>query len=554
MECPDEQVILDLALGTLAFDARQEAWAHIERCRECAGLVGAALPFLGSEPAKNTGGALADSTYDPPLAHDETVPGADADTVPGPQAGAPPPLRTLAAGQNLRDRYRVVRYIGRGAMGEVYEARHARLVGRYAIKLLNVDLAHSPMARQRFRREAGIASELRHPNIVQVIDFDETETGRPYLVMELLEGRDLDALIAEGPLPLARVLPLARQIAAGLAAMHAQGIVHRDLKPANVFVLPEGSEQPERIKLVDFGLSKRLVPSLAVTHDRMLLGTPQYMAPEQARGNNDRVGAAADQFAMAAILYEMLSGRPAFDGELLSVVLYRIVYEPSRSLADLVPGLPPAVDAAIARGLAKQPGDRFPSVTEMWEALAAGARDAAVVGEENRDRRARVRRRRGWLVLSAGTVGACAAGVGLRWLLSHQPSVQGVPVASTALAAETHPRERRGSLPLATVAPPLPAPVTAAAEPGARDEPWTLQRPPAHGKRPRPPRPAETAVETATPGPTGAETATPPAESSAAELLAAPAANAPAPASEPAPARSQNRAIDAKEERLVPRL
>ncbi|HET6149664.1 MAG TPA: serine/threonine-protein kinase [Polyangia bacterium] len=436
MSCPDEQVILDLTLGALAPDARQRTWAHVERCPQCAGLIGAALPFLGPDPPgtaedqdeQEQADALPSETED-----GKEAARAGADTVPGPQITEPAP-RSLQPGQDLRQRYQVVRYVGHGAMGEVYEARHARLVGRYALKILNVDLTHNPMARQRFRREAGIASQLRHPNIVQVIDFDETEGGRPYLVMELLEGRDLGALIAEGPLPLERTLRLTRQIAAGLTAMHAQGIVHRDLKPANVFVLPEGSNEPERIKLVDFGLSKRLVPSLAVTHDRMLLGTPQYMAPEQARGNGDTLGPAADQFAMAAIVYEMLAGRPAFDGELLSVVLYRIVYEPPAPLATLVPGLPPGTAAAIARALAKDPDARFASVSAFWEALAAGGQEGnALLIDRQRSRRrsahSRIAEGTRWIAFAAGLA---SAGLGVRWISNHRnPHLAQPPLTTT---------------------------------------------------------------------------------------------------------------------------
>jgi serine/threonine-protein kinase len=454
--CPDEQVILDLALGVLPPEARQRVWAHVERCQGCAALIGAALPFLGEDPPQPL---LAPAPPEPD------------DTVPGPHAGEAPAL-SLQPGQLLRQRYRVVRYVGRGAMGEVYEARHVRLVGRYAIKILNVDLAHNPMARERFRREAGIASELRHPNIVQVTDFDETEAGRPYLVMELLEGRDLGALIAEGPIPLARALPLARQISAGLTAMHGQGIVHRDLKPANVFVLPETSGHEERVKLVDFGLSKRLVPSLAVTHDRMLLGTPQYMAPEQARGNSDGVGPAADQFAMAAIVYEMLAGRPAFDGDLLSVVLYRIVYEAPTPLGQLVPDLPPGIEAAIGRGLAKDPAARFSSVSALWEALAAGASarestasSSTPAPESDHPRPARSARRARWLPVSAGVV---AVGVGLPWAIMYlrrAPEPRLPASAPPVLAAPTATTEPALHPPEAKAPPPAPASTAAVAVP-----------------------------------------------------------------------------------------
>ena len=423
-ECPDEQVVLDLALGALPSETRRRAWEHVEKCGDCARLIGTALPFLGPE---TPGNAAWQAAWQRHSQAPEPTSGSADDTIPGLDASDAPERRSLRPGQELRNRYRIVRYVGRGAMGEVFEARHARLVGWYAVKILNVDLTRNQIALQRFRREAAIASELRHPNIVQVIDFDETEDGRPYLVMELLEGQDLGAVIAQGALAVERALALARQIAAGLSAMHERGVVHRDLKPANVFVLAANATEPERVKLVDFGLSKRLVPSLAVTHDRMLLGTPQYMAPEQAQGSPDSVGRAADQFAMAAIVYEMLAGRPAFDGDLLSVVLYRIVYETPSPLTQLVPGLSPHIETAIARALAKDPSQRFPSVGD-FQAAMDGDRHLQTPGpsigaergarqSEPAPSRAGHGRVKWWGLASA------AAGVGLvlRGILVHEP-------------------------------------------------------------------------------------------------------------------------------------
>ena len=421
--CPDEQVILDLALGALSPEDRRAAWAHVERCTDCERLVGAALPFLGPVTPSQADWERSWQRSVAPSSAGVSASGevqSDADTVPGPATSALPPPRSLRPGQLLRNRYNIVRYIGRGAMGEVYEARHVRLVGRYAVKILNVDLSRDHIAQRRFEREATIASELRHANIVQVFDFDETDEGRPYLVMELLEGRDLGALIAEGPMPLPRVLALARQMAAGLSVMHGLDIVHRDLKPANVFVLPAMTGEPERAKLVDFGLSKRLAPSLRVTHDRMLLGTPQYMAPEQARASGEGVGPAADQFAMAAIIYEMLAGQPAFDGERLAIVLYRIVHESPPPLGGLIRGLPPGLLAAIDRALAKDPNQRFPSVTAFFDALesAAVAAPEGGVSAGPASPAATLRHRRSikWAGVSAS---GAAAALGLLWLWLH---------------------------------------------------------------------------------------------------------------------------------------
>ena len=481
------------------------------RCLKKHGATCAALPFLGPQtPGPSAWQAAWKGRKDAP---ETSVAGPEspaADTVPGPRQTAPQ-ARSLQPGQNLRDRYRIVRHIGRGAMGEVYEARHARLVGRYAIKILNVDLTQNHTALQRFRREAAIASELRHPNIVQVIDFDETDDGRPYLVMELLDGRDLGALIAEGPLPVERALSLAQQIAAGLSVMHRLGIVHRDLKPANVLVLPASPGETERAKLVDFGLSRRLVPSLAVTHDRMLLGTPQYMAPEQAQGNTDGVGAAADQFAMAAIVYEMLAGRPAFDGELLSVVLYRIVYEPPPPLVDLVPGLSPHIPTAIARALAKNPRDRYSSVTDFVEALrAAGGAGASISrvltpATSPIDQQAPAgRRRTKWFAMSAGVVVVVGTGLALGGALipARQRALVIPPFRPTVVVAA--PDQTGPKTAAQPSGPPIAVAASAGQQPRARKNPTQSHRParPAGPRASAPvPEPAVTPPPTASPEP-----------------------------------------------------
>ena len=282
----------------------------------------------------------------------------------------------LAPGTMLGSTYQVVRRIGGGGMGEVYEVTHRRLAGRYAAKVLNADFASHPDSFSRFRREAMVTSGLRHPGIVQVIDFDRTEDGHPFLVMELLEGQELTAIIrAAAPLPLARALGLVEQIGSALDAAHRQGIVHRDLKPQNVFVLSLDRGR-ELVKILDFGISKAQVATQKLTSDSAMLGTPQYMAPEQAVGRSAEVDARADQFALAALTYELLSGRPPFSGDTVMALVYQIVHVDPPALTAVVPGLPAAVEAAIRRGLSKQPEARFASVGEL-----VGALFAAVGGE-----------------------------------------------------------------------------------------------------------------------------------------------------------------------------
>jgi eukaryotic-like serine/threonine-protein kinase len=288
-------------------------------------------------------------------------------------------MNPLSEGVVLKDTYRVLRRLGGGGMGEVYEAEHTRLNGRYAIKRLLPESGSDPSAFRRFQREAEIASSLQHPNIVQVIDFDLLQDGSPYLVMEMLKGRDLDeTLQACGKLAPQRAANIVEQTAAGLSAAHDNGIVHRDLKPANIFIVPLPGGERELVKLVDFGISKILAAKTKLTADASLIGTPQYMSPEQASGL--AVGPETDQFALALIAREMLTGAPTFNGDSFAVLLYKIVHENPPTLAEIGFRAHPDVEAALVRAMSKRPTDRFPSVSEFAKAFRQGV-DAWLLGE-----------------------------------------------------------------------------------------------------------------------------------------------------------------------------
>ena len=343
--CLSDDTVLDFVAGRLADPQRADVERHLGHCLLCNRLVAVAAGYQNGAPAND----LTAST----------------DGEREPTAGAALPLGTL-----LRDTYRLARLVGRGGMGEVFEATHARLPGRFAVKVLHPHCVSDPKAIVRFRREAEITSGLRHPNIVAIIDFDYTPAGAPYLVMEYLEGSELARVIAdEAPLPLDRVLRIVDQIVSALAAVHRRQIVHRDLKPQNVFLVHGERAGDEHVKLCDFGISKVRAASVALTGERVLLGTPQYMSPEQARGTGE-VDARTDQFALAAIVYEMLTGRLAFPGDRIEIVVYRICHESPRLLG---PPWGPALAAALDRALAKAPEDRFASVEDFGAAL----RDAA---------------------------------------------------------------------------------------------------------------------------------------------------------------------------------
>ncbi len=272
-------------------------------------------------------------------------------------------------GTVIDGKYRVERILGRGGMGVVLEATHLALGKRVAIKLLHADAADE-QARQRFAREARIAAQLPDEHIAAVTDFGQTAAGEPYLVMELLGGRDLEQeLKARGPLPVAEAVDLLLQACEGVADAHAAGLVHRDLKPSNLF-LARRRDGSALVKVLDFGLSKVTAEGRDnLTATESAFGTPQYMSPEQIRSAK-YVDARTDQHALAMILYEILAGRPPYVAESVTGLYVVISTAAAPSLRALRPEAPAGLDAAIARALAKGPDDRFPDVGAFAAALA----------------------------------------------------------------------------------------------------------------------------------------------------------------------------------------
>ena len=266
-------------------------------------------------------------------------------------------------------RYQIVRLIGEGGMGAVYEALHVGLKKRFAIKALLPAVAQSEEARLRFLREGEAAATISHPNVVAVTDVG-TEAGVPYLVMEYLEGQTLGDLLASRPvLGIEEAVGLLLPVVAAVAAGHDAGVIHRDLKPQNIF-LCRGRFGEVTPKVLDFGVSKftREDRSAAITQTMSVLGTAPYMSPEQARGAK-RVEFASDQYALGLILYEMLTGQRAHAGEHPLEILHNVASMTIRPARELLPELPPALDAVLGRMLAGQPGDRFRALHECGRAL-----------------------------------------------------------------------------------------------------------------------------------------------------------------------------------------
>lgn len=263
--------------------------------------------------------------------------------------------------------YKLGVVVGRGAMGEVYEASHIETGQRAAVKLLHPNVQAYPGAIQRFLREAQAASSIQSPHVVRVLDASPSGAGLPYLVMEFLHGHDLaHHLRRRRRLSPRKMEELARQVAGVLDEAADKGIVHRDIKPQNLFLV-ESTSKHSHWKVLDFGASK-----LAETHGTLtegrVVGTPAYMAPEQARG--EEVSPSADVYALAAISYRCLAGRPPFSGKDLPTTLYNVCYSMPPKPSDAAE-LPTAVDCVLAIGLAKKPSERFETAGEFAEALTA---------------------------------------------------------------------------------------------------------------------------------------------------------------------------------------
>ena len=288
--------------------------------------------------------------------------------------GDTPPPDSSPARARL-GRYRILHRLGQGGMGVVFAAEDESLGRRVAVKTITEP---DESARKRFRREARAAAGVNHPNVCQVYEIGE-DGGQLFIAMELLEGESLADRLARGPLPTAEAIALGRGILAALQALHASGIVHRDLKPSNVFLTPHG------VKLLDFGLARPLPKELTqsieagteLTRPGLLIGTPRYMAPEQVLGHD--VDARTDLFSAAAILYEAVSGRPAFLGATVVEVLSATLHEQPPALTGDAAAV--ALDRLLRRALAKRPADRPPSAAEMAaevEQIAAGETPAAI--------------------------------------------------------------------------------------------------------------------------------------------------------------------------------
>jgi serine/threonine protein kinase len=278
----------------------------------------------------------------------------------------------LGPGAEIDRKYRVVRELGTGAMGSVYEAEHLVLRRRVAIKLLHAVRVREPIALQRFEREARAASSIGSRHVIAILDYGETPGGEPYLVMEYLAGETLaDRLERHRVLDAEELVPIVAQVLAGLEAAHAAGIVHRDLKPQNVWLCAGGGELPvDFVKLLDFGVAKLRSECIQLTEAGTLIGTPRFMAPEQLLGETT-ADHRVDLYAAAVILFRALSGRWPFPAETLDTLIYEALHTEPLRLDALMPSISPRIAAVVARALARSPADRYPTARAMASDLAA---------------------------------------------------------------------------------------------------------------------------------------------------------------------------------------
>ncbi len=346
----------------------------------------------------------------------------------GPVASPPPASGSRAddprVGAVLLDRVRIVRPIARGGMGKVYLAEQLLMGRTCAVKILDVKAgpgtAEVDFAR-RFLLEASVASKLTHPNVVTIFDYGETPDGACFIAMEYLEGRSLsDEIRALGRLPADRAISIAMQVGRALRAAHGLGVVHRDLKPGNVFLVAREGEE-DLAKVLDFGLVKQTAVLGDQTQAGRIMGSPRYMAPEQAQAR--AVDARADIYSLGAVLYAMLTGRPPFEKATELATIMAQVNEPPPPIASVAPDvlLPAGLEAVIMKCLAKNPDYRFPSMEQVVAALRAvsGAGPAATdsirtaapaVATSQAIEALSAGRRRSWwwLVAAAGGALACA--------------------------------------------------------------------------------------------------------------------------------------------------
>ena len=280
---------------------------------------------------------------------------------------------TIAPGENVGP-YRVIEQLGSGGMATVFKSYHAALDRYVAIKVLHAAFKADPQFFERFKREARIVAKLEHPNIIPVYDFNEHH-GEPYLVMRFIEGDTLKRYMTGKPMAPAEVLRLLRPVAEALAYAHAQGVLHRDIKPSNIMVTKEGN-----IFVTDFGLARMVEAGESTLSQDMMVGTPQYISPEQAQGIKELDGR-TDVYSLGVVLYEMLTGRVPFSADTPFATVHDHIYTPLPLPSSINPEIDPTIERLLLKALAKDPNDRFGTATELLQAFETAFTAAPTVAK-----------------------------------------------------------------------------------------------------------------------------------------------------------------------------
>src|SRR3978361_174403 len=286
----------------------------------------------------------------------------------------------LSTGEIVDGKYRIIRLIGEGGMGAVYEGENTRIHRRVAIKVLHAGIAETTEAVQRFEREAQAAGRIGSEHIVEVLDLGNLASGDRYMVMEFMDGDSLSTRIqSKGHITPIDLYPIAHQLLAALGAAPDAGIIHRDLKPDNVYLLRARGGVADFVKLLDFGISKFNQLSgdsgFSMTRTGAVMGTPYYMAPEQAKGAKD-ADHRVDLYAAGVILYESVTGEVPFNADTFNELLFKIVLEEARPVQALVPDIDPGFAAIITKAMTREPSARFQSAKEFQQTLEHWAHNA----------------------------------------------------------------------------------------------------------------------------------------------------------------------------------
>ncbi len=272
---------------------------------------------------------------------------------------------SFSSGENVGP-YRIVEQLGSGGMATVFKAYHASLDRYVAIKVLHPAFKQDPNFLSRFQREARIVARLQHPAIVPVYDFNE-HNGQPYLVMRFIEGETLKARLSKGDLPLHEVVRVLHPVGEALQYAHGQGVLHRDVKPSNILLTPDG-----QVFLADFGLARIAQAGESTLSQDALVGTPQYISPEQARGDSD-LDARTDVYSLGVVMYELLIGRVPYQADTPYAVIHDHIYAPLPLPRSIKPGFPDTLERVLLKALAKERDDRYASVAELMAAFESAA-------------------------------------------------------------------------------------------------------------------------------------------------------------------------------------